>query len=264
MYPHIFHIYGPIWVQGYGLMIAIGFLLFAYLTYKNPQRNALISTENFFNMLFLGLIAGIIGGRLFVILSNWQGFSQNPLEIFYPWVGGFGLEGTIITILITIPIYLKIKNVPILPTIDLISIYAPLLQAISRIGCFLAGCCYGIQADPSFIFGVTFENPEGLAPLNICLHPTQLYSSVTSFFIFIVLYLQSKYTKYKNGQIAFTYLVIEGFARFVVDFWRGERDIISSLSKYYILSQISYSQLAAIFIFTFGLSALIYINVKNK
>ncbi len=249
MYPRLLHIYGPLWINSYGFMIAVGLLIFVYLSYKDKKRAEIISPDLFFNTIFIGLIAAIIGGRILAVISEWKIFSQNFIEIFYPWIGGFSILGTILGILITIPIYLKYYNIPVLPVFDLIAIYAPLMQAISRIGCFLAGCCYGKVAGPNIFWSVIFTNPDSLAPLNIPLHPTQLYLSLASFLIFLIILSISKKFKYKNGQILFTYLILESISRFTIHFWRADQD--------------PYSQPIAIGIFIFAIAGLIYTQKRN-
>jgi phosphatidylglycerol:prolipoprotein diacylglycerol transferase len=256
MYPRIFHIYGPLWINSYGFMIAIGFLLFIYLVYHNPRRPKIISSNTFFNVVFLGLVAGIVGGRLFFVLTEWSTISDNWIEIFYPWVGGFGILGTIIAILIVCVMYLKINRVPILSFLDLVGIYAPLLQAISRVGCFLAGCCYGIPASPFVKWSVVFSNPHCLAPLNIALHPTQLYLSVSSFFIFVCVWLYDKKCAFKNGQVMCMYLMLESISRFSWDFLRGDR----LLGEFHVLS---YAQITAIFLFIISFFLFIYVTKKS-
>ena len=256
MYPHILHIHGSLWINSYGLMIAIGFLFFTYLIYKNPRRSKLISADQLFNLIFIGLIAGVIGGRLFFVLSEWDFFLNNFLKIFYLWDGGFGILGTILAVLVTVFIYLRLHKIPFLPLADLISIYAPLMQSISRIGCFFAGCCYGKVVNNYLPWAVTFTNSEGLAPLNVALHPTQIYSSLASFLIFLFLYFRSKYFSFKKGEILFSYLLLESIARFAVDFWRGDCDLT-------FFSIFSYSQFVALCIFIFAFGGFVWVRIKK-
>jgi len=264
MYPRFLHIYGPLWINGYGLMIAIGFLLFTYLLYKSPMRSKLISAEQLFNLISIGLIAGIIGGRLFFVLSEFKYFSKNFLEIFYLWDGGFGILGTILAVLVVVFIYLKLHKITFLPLADLISIYAPLMQSISRLGCLFAGCCYGRVVSDYLPWAITFTNTDGLAPLNVALHPTQIYSSIASFLIFLFLYFRSKYFSFKKGEILFSYLLLESVSRFSVDIWRGDKDLVLNfpLAKDFF-SLFSYSQLVAICLFIFALVGFVWVRIKK-
>ena len=120
-----------------------------------------------------------------------------------------------------LPLYFRYKGIKILPTLDLAAIYAPLLQSIARIGCFLAGCCYGsVCALP---WAVKYSHPESLAPLGVYLHPTQLYSSLASLSIFLIMRFALDSRLKKPGQLLFAYLFIEGLARLGVDLWRADQ-----------------------------------------
>jgi phosphatidylglycerol:prolipoprotein diacylglycerol transferase len=222
MYPRIFHLYGPLWVNGYGLMIALGALVFLFLTYRHPRRKKLLSSELYINSLLIGFLSAIVGGRLLFVLFELSAF-DNFFEIFYPWVGGFSLFGSIIFVFISISIYLKSKSVPVFKFFDFIAVYVPLLQSFARIGCFLAGCCYG--SPTTSFFSVTFTNVHSLAPRGIPIHPTQLYSSVASLIIFIFMLSIYKRAYKVTGVLFLSYLVLESFSRFMVEFWRGDRNL---------------------------------------
>ncbi|MBU1008004.1 prolipoprotein diacylglyceryl transferase [Candidatus Dependentiae bacterium] len=101
--------------------------------------------------------------------------------------------------------------------------YVPLLQSVARVGCFLAGCCYG--APTKQWWGVTFSSLHSLAPLHVPLHPTQLYSSLASLSIFFILYFVSKRIYRIPGTLVLLYLILESCSRFTVDLWRGDGDI---------------------------------------
>lgn len=252
MLPRLLHIYGPISINSYGFMIALGLLLFTYLTYTKKCRKKIIDGDTYLNSLVLAIISAFIGGRVLFILTNLSEFLQNPIEMLYPWIGGFSLLGSIIAILITLPIYLRMHSVPILPYFDCIAPYAPLLQAISRIGCFLAGCCYGIPAEAHVLWSVTFTNPEGLGPLCTALHPAQLYSSLASLSIFGILLLMDRRKNWNPGTIIISYLILESIARFTTDFWRGDRDFLAL--------GLSSSQLVAICLFAGAVITLLLIS----
>jgi phosphatidylglycerol:prolipoprotein diacylglycerol transferase len=223
MYPRIFHIYGPLWVNGYGLMIALGAILFLCITYVHPRRKEIISRELYINSLLIGFLSAIVGGRLLFILFDYDAF-DSFFEIFYPWMGGFSLFGSIISVFVAVSIYLKKHNVPVFKFFDFISVYAPLLQSVARIGCLFAGCCYGAPA-PISNFSVTFTSPYSLAPIGVPLYPTQLYSAIASFVIFLFLFSISKRVYKKTGVLFLLYLMLESFSRFMVEFWRGNREL---------------------------------------
>ncbi|MEW5913121.1 MAG: prolipoprotein diacylglyceryl transferase family protein, partial [Thermodesulfobacteriota bacterium] len=113
-----------------------------------------------------------------------------------------------------------------LPGLTVMDCVAPALalgQAIGRLGCFAAGCCYG-QAWPGGWCAVTFSDPRTLAPPNLELHPTQLYTSAALFLITGLLLWLWRHRRFA-GQIFFAYGLLHGVARVIIeqfrDDWRG-------------------------------------------
>lgn len=262
MYAKVFHIYGPLWINSYGLMIAIGFSLMCYLMLRHPGREKIITFSTFSDMVFIGLFAGIIGGRLLFVLENPDAFSENWLSIFFPWEGGFSMLGTMLALLMVLPATLWYWGVPILALLDIVAIYAPLLQAVSRIGCFLAGCCYGLPAGSSLPWAVTYSDPNSFAPLHIPLHPTQLYASIISLLVFFIMYgvLQHKLTK--QGQLLCAYIALASFVRFGSDFWRWNRVVLPAFSAIGIA--VSAYQVLAIGIFVGSMAGFCVISRYAK
>lgn len=256
MCPRLFTIYGPIAIQSYGFMIVVGLLIFLGLTYFHPRRLKLISGETYINTIFVALLVGVIGGRVLGVIADWPSFSQHPMEMFYPWVGGFVVLGAILGIVIVMPFYLWYKRVPVLAMFDFAAVYAPLLQAIARFGCLLAGCCYGAAVSSARWWTVTFTNPEAHIPphlLGVPLLPTQLYAAAASAFIFLIMLLVNRRFS-RLGQAAFFYLMSENVARFAVDFWRGDRGILYPvaglhLSQFQVYSGVFFLICAAGFLF---------------
>jgi phosphatidylglycerol:prolipoprotein diacylglycerol transferase len=260
MYPRLLHIYGPIWINSYGVMIALGFLVFTFLVLRHPLRKKIIPKKTFIDMLLCGLLSGIIGGRLLFIAEQYSELSDNWIELLYPWVGGFSVLGTVIGVLIVVPLFLRKHSIPILPVLDLAGLYAPLFQSIARIGCFLSGCCHGLVASPLLPWAIYYTHPDSQAPLGVFLHPTQIYSSIASLLLFLVLrFLVSKRVTIP-GQLIYSYLIGESFLRFVVDFWRGDRTEV-----FVILRQpLSFSQVIAVAVGAFGLCGLWYVSFFKK
>ena len=251
------HIYGPFSIQSFGLIITVGLLLFTWLVRRHPLRKKLLNDEQFSTVILLGVVSGIIGGRLLYVAQEY-GSMKNIWEAFHFWEGGFSILGTIIAVLGTIGFYLKKINVPMLPFLDMITMYAPLLQSISRLGCFFAGCCYGLPT--SLPWAITYTDANAAAPLCTALHPTQLYSSLLLFCIF--LFLRFKATKFhlKAGQLTMLYLMLASFERFIVGFWRADR----AYFKLTTLEMLSIHQWLALGIFVAAFFAFIGIKVGSK
>ena len=128
-----------------------------------------------------------------------------------------------------------------------------LAQGFGRIGCFLAGCCYGVQTDSAF--GIVFKTSK-YAPNGIRLVPTELMSSAYDFAMFFVLLALAK-KKRKEGTIGFLYLIIYSVGRFVIEFFRG--DVIRG--KVGILST---SQFIAIIVCAVTCAVILVRNRKLK
>ena len=260
MFPHIAHVHGPIWIQSYGFMIAVGLLIFMYFSINDPHRKAVISKELYVNACFFGLLCGVLGGRLLYALSYPAEFAGRWHEFFMPWIGGLTVIGAIVGVFIGGLWYFRKHNIPALPMFDLVTLYGPLLQAISRLGCFAAGCCYGAPT-PDLWWAVTFTNPDAHAPLFVALHPTQLYAGAASAVIFIILFALHKRLFKTPGLVMCLYLTLENSARFLVDFWRGDRDpIIGSIGS----CAISQVQLYAVIGLVISIGGLLWLLKSRK
>lgn len=220
MYPKLLHLYGPLYINSYGVAIAIGLLLLVWLAGRDKQLAKYITKEQLHNVIMLGIVAGLIGGRVVDVLNNWHELAH-WLDAFAVWQGGLSITGTIIGVVISTLSYLWYHNIPILRVTDRGAIYAPLTQAFGRIGCFIAGCCYGVTS--STPLAVTYTHHDSFAPLYLPLHPTQLYSAAALFFIFFILYALGHTKKTSPGLLTMLYLVLVNLERFIIDFWRGDR-----------------------------------------
>ncbi len=216
----LLHIYGPIAIHSYGLMIAIGLLLFMFLLRKDPRYKAMHLEPHFSVIVMIGIIAAIIGGRLLFFFTHPEQL-KTLFSFFAFYEGGFSILGSVIGVLVTLPAYLAYVKIPVIPFLDLVSIYGPLLQSVSRIGCFLAGCCFGVPTTAPW--GVIYTDPHSIAPLYVCVHPTQLYSSILLMLIFAFQYFVGRKLFQKKGMLVCSYLFLIAFERFILDFWRGDR-----------------------------------------
>ena len=265
MIPIIAHIYGPIFINSYGLAIALSLLLFSWLFLRHPKRSAIISTEHFYNLITICVLAGIIGARILYILSIDQALSIREMLSIHE--GGLSFLGGLIAILLVVPLYLRSIKVPLLPLLDLAALYAPLIYTGSRIGCFMAGCCYGITC--SSWYSIVYTHPATHAPLFIPLLPTQLISAFSGILIFLVLqYLSTKKIVKIPGIMLGSYLLLTSLERFIIDFWRADRLLIypdHTWQQKNLIPVLSVDQWIAL---STGLLAVVFLifikNYKNK
>ncbi len=220
MYRELLHVYGPIYIHSFGVMIALGLLVFIWLMQRHPRFKMLITKEQFHMVLTYAILVGVAGGRILYLFSSWD-LIEHPIEIFELWRGGFSILGSILGIMLVMPWYLHRHHIPILPFFDLAALHAPIIQSIARIGCFLAGCCYGMPTN--LPWAVVFSDPHSPATCSVPLHPTQLYNSLFSFGNFLLLYFVLQYYFKKPGQLLGAYFVLASFDRFFIDFWRADR-----------------------------------------
>lgn len=246
MYNDILKI-GGITVHGYGLMIGIGILCAIMLAHFRAKKRGL-STDIIYSIALLAMIFGFIGAKLLYCITDLATVLSHPLLILTG--SGFVIYGGIIGAIAANLIYCRYKKVSFLEYFDLLAPSVALAQGFGRIGCFLAGCCYGRETD-SF-FGICFTNSL-FAPNGVKLIPTQLISSAGDFLIAGILLLYAKKDR-KKGKTAGLYLILYSVGRFAVEFLRN--DVRGSIGP------LSTSQFISIFIFLLGM--ILFFNIFNQ
>nr|HID58257.1 prolipoprotein diacylglyceryl transferase [Desulfobacterales bacterium] len=217
MYPILFQI-GPFVIHTYGVFVAAGFLLGIDLAIRRA-RPAGMDTNRILDLSFYLLISTIAGARLLYILINPEIFRKDPMEMFRIWHGGLVFYGGFILTFFTFFFYVRKHRLDLWKTADVFAPSIAIGQAVGRIGCFFAGCCYGKEC--SLPWAVTFTRFESLAPKGIPLHPTQLYSSLNAFGIFLILVGLHRIQRFP-GQIFWTYVLLYTITRFGIEFFRGD------------------------------------------
>ena len=209
---------GPLTLYGYGFMIAIG-VLAAWLVVEQRARKLHLACEHIFYLVLWCVLGGFASAKILFWITEWKEVIRNPLEMLSS--DGFVVYGGIIGGILAGWIYCKVKKLNFLTYFDLMMPSIALAQGFGRIGCFLAGCCYGRETTSRF--GVVF--PEGgLAPAGVKLIPTQLISSAGDFLIMIVLLLYYRKNKKDGtpGNVGFLYMLLYGVGRFLVEFLRND------------------------------------------
>ena len=238
---------GKFTVHGYGLMIGLGFMVATLIGCTRAKKLGL-SDDHYVNISIFVLLCGFAGGKLMYCIVNFKAFLESPLAVLGS--EGFVVYGGIIIGVLTILVYCLIKKISFFEYFDLLTPSVAINQAFGRIGCFLAGCCYGKQTD-SWL-GVVFPE-HSIAPAGVKILPTQLFMSAGDFIIFLVLLWYAKRRK-KPGMVAGVYLALYSVGRFLIEFLRDdpERGTVGALST---------SQFVAIWIFA---GAVIYMILLNK
>jgi len=205
-------------IHTYGVFVALGVLSGIFFARYEARRLGL-DADRVLDLCFYIIVAAIVGSRLFYVATHLDYFMAKPFEIFMIWNGGLVFYGGFIGAALVVLIYLWIYRLPLGKTADIAGLALPLGHFFGRIGCFFAGCCYGKAC--ALPWAITFTHPKSLAPLNVALHPTQLYHSFTNLLIFLALFFLRRRKRF-DGQIFWLYILFYGVARSVIEVFRGD------------------------------------------
>ena len=248
MKSELLHI-GSFTVYGYGLMIGLG-VLAAYMMGEYHAKKKGMRVDLVFNIVVWCLIGGILGAKLLYYITILPDIIADPSLIWETLTNGFVVYGGIIFGILAGYLFTRKHKLNFWEYFDLAMPSIALAQGFGRIGCVLAGCCYGAETTSGFhmIFPET-----GLAPAGIPLIPTQALSSGLNFlhFFFLIWYDRRKKA---SGQVAALYLICYSVGRFILEFFRGdlERGNVGALST---------SQFISLFLVVAGL--IIFFGTKK-
>jgi phosphatidylglycerol:prolipoprotein diacylglycerol transferase len=222
MLPQLLKI-GDFFIPTYGVLVTSAFLVALWLAAK-LAASAGLDKEAVLNLgIYCGL-AAIVGAKLLMLAYDFDYYRRNPGEIFSlsTLQAGGVFQGGLVAALAVAVWYMRKTKLPALATSDAFAPAIALGHAIGRLGCFSAGCCWGIECHRPW--AVTFTNPVANrlfgTPLNIPLHPTQLYESGAEALIFVVLYRRFR-AAHRAGTVIGLYLVLYSCARFTIEFYRA-------------------------------------------
>lgn len=234
---------GSFYIPTYGVLVALGFLAGLGTAMRLARRWGLPS-EKITNLAVYCAIAGIVGAKLFMFLFDLGDYIRNPGQIFsmetLQAAGVF--HGGFLAALLIAALYIRKQRLPVLSTMDVFAPGVAIGQAIGRIGCFAAGCCWGKEC--SLPWGVRFRSDFAApVPLDKTLHPVQLYESAADLLIFVFLYRRAT-QKHPAGQVLGLYMVLYSTARFIIEFFREHEQAL--------IGPFSITQWIALGVFLFG------------
>ena len=231
-------------IHAYMVMSLIGILICLFYVINKCKKEQK-EDYNYIVVLLFGALGALIGGhllygivnyKLIIIffknlnkISSFQLLFQCLIEIFGGSVFYGGLIGGLITSYITI----KKKKMDTKKTTDFLIPVIPLFHFFGRIGCFLSGCCYGIESK----IGFTYRNSIIESANNVNRFPIQLLESFYNIILFIILTVFYKKIKMK-GRLLYLYLILYSIGRFIFEFFRGDeyRGFILGLSTSQFIS----------------------------
>ena len=247
---------GIIQIKWYSLFIFIAMLVASILIYREARRKK-IDDDTLFNMLFYGIIIGILGARFYYVLFNLNYYLKYPLEILMIWNGGLAIHGGLLAGLLFMAYYSKKHKINILGILDILVVGVIIAQSIGRWGNFFNQEAYGGIISLSTLKSMHLPQfiIDGMYIDGAYRTPTFLYESFSSLLCFIVLILLRKTKKIYTGQLTGIYLSWYGIERFFIEGLRTD-----SL----MLGNIRIAQLVSLLFLLSGIILIIYSYKKNK
>lgn len=230
---------GPISIHWYSIFILIGILIGGKLAIKEGEKRGL-PKDFTYNLLFITILFGIIGARIYFVIFNFDYYKQNPIEIFMIWKGGLAIHGGIIAGLLTIILYSKKYKAKIFRVLDIITPSLLLAQAIGRWGNFFNSEAHGPQTTlenlqnmhlPQFII-------DGMNINGIYYMPTFLYESVLCMIGFVILIIIRSLKNVRIGYTTAIYLIWYGIIRFFIEIQRTDSLMLLNLKMAQVMSLI--------------------------
>ena len=239
MYPRLLEL-GPVSVYTYGVLLAAAYLLGLQFALSRARQRGLDGTK----VMDLGIaiiISALVGAKALLLIVDFDYFWQNPGEIVSIVRSGGVFYGGLILAVAVAFWYMWRHQMPLWTTTDVFAPGIALGHVVGRFGCFFAGCCYGRPTDMPW--GVTFTSvlaAENVGtPLNVHLHPTQLYEAGAEGLILLLLLATERKGRAFPGRTFWAYMLMYGVSRFIIEFYRGDpRGMVAGLSTSQFISVI--------------------------
>jgi phosphatidylglycerol:prolipoprotein diacylglycerol transferase len=217
MYRTLFDI-GPFSIHTYGVALAVAFWLGIELSAREARKRGM-DPIHIVDLGIVILLSSVAGSRLLYVLGHLEDYRGDLLGMFKVWEGGLTFYGGLIAGVIFGIGFLKVKKLPVREAIDVIAPQIALGIAIARIGCFFNGCCFGTETGLPWACRFPADSQAGWVLPGIGLHPTQLYSAVANFVIFLFLRRRLR-AQHRSGTVFYAFLIIYGLWRFAIDYLR--------------------------------------------
>jgi phosphatidylglycerol:prolipoprotein diacylglycerol transferase len=212
-----------LFIASYGLLFALA-TLGAWLWFRRLAVRSGIPAADAETIGFVALVAGLLGSKLTLILLDLSWYLEDPARILGTLRAAGVLMGGVAAGLLAGIVACRMRRVPVWKTADAVAVPLPFAQAVGRLGCFLAGCCYGLSA-PGLPWAVTFTDPDsarfGGTPLGEPLHPVQLYQFGADLVVGILVWLVARRKRF-DGQAMLAFLILYPLDRILVEHWRGD------------------------------------------
>ena len=258
MYPELFHI-GSFPINTYGVFLAIAFLAAILIAVKLAARDGL-PQQKIYDLSLWMLLSSLIGSKILMLFTEPEYRNQPSLLFSLDFLRSGGVfYGGLIGAVVAGYILIKRYNLPWWTTADACAPAIALGNFFGRQGCFAAGCCWGKPT--SLPWGVKFSqlgHEITGVPINVHLHPTQLYESFAMLIVFAFLLWLHKHKRF-SGQVILVYALLYSVIRFAIEFVRDDpRGDIFGLTT---LTRLSTSQMISLVV---GIVALVLLFIRRR
>jgi phosphatidylglycerol:prolipoprotein diacylglycerol transferase len=213
---------GPFTLHTYGFVLAVAFLAGLWITSRQAKRAGL-DANLVTDMAIWVLIAGLVGAKVLLVAVDWRMYTGTPRELLSIFQSGGVFYGGLLGGMLVAWWYARRHGLAGWATADVLAPGVILGQAIGRLGCFAAGCCYG-KAATGVPWAVTFTDAAVRnvgTPMDTPLHPSQLYESLLAFLLFFALLWLAGRKRF-DGQVILSYAIGYSVIRFILELWRGD------------------------------------------
>ena len=222
MHPILFEI-GRFPVYTYGVLLAAAYLLGLQFALVRARSRGLDPNR----VMDLGIwiiISALVGAKLLLLAVDFDAYGRDPAELLTLLRSGGVFYGGLIAAVAVALWYLRRHRMPMWTVTDVFAPGIALGHVIGRMGCFFAGCCFGRPTDVPW--AVTFHSAYAAqnvgTPLNVPLHPTQLYEAGSELVILLLLLATERKGRPFPGRTFWAYMFLYGLSRFIIEFYRGD------------------------------------------
>ena len=225
--PLAIHWYGLTYLAAFGLFFFLATLRLRHQPYASITGPGSWSRRDIEDILFLGVMGVVIGGRLgYCLFYKPAYYAAHPLEIFYVWQGGMSFHGGMLGVLASQLWFAHSRKRPWLQVMDFIAPCVPTGLAAGRVGNFINGELWGRFSSLDLPWGMVFKNSGSMLPR----HPSQVYQFLLEgLLLFVLLWLYARKPR-KMGQVSGAFLLGYGVFRFIAEFFREPDDYLGLLT----------------------------------
>ncbi len=222
MHPILFSA-GPITLYSYGVLLAAAYLLGLWMAVRRA-RAAGVDGNKIMDLLIWVIIAALVGAKALLFIIDFRHFTSSWQEFTTLLRSGGVFYGGLIAAILVCVYQLRKHRLPLWTSTDLFAPGIALGYMVGRLGCLMAGCCYGKPTDVAW--AITFTDPAANfnvgTPLNVPLHPTQIYESLAGLVILVALLVLEKRRGAFPGRTFWSFAFLYAVLRFGIEFFRGD------------------------------------------